>query len=188
MNLYAVSLKKKINGKIYHAFSYEPELEDETDCPFIYPSLFSRHRWGVIFVLLVGDVVGDVIGASIHAQYGFSKKWGCSPATPEVVGSAVAALEDPIDVLGNFRSCFFYLISFGVDTPWEVNKIEAKIEDTNNPFDEEASFSFYHYRNRARFRHRNNKKHPQARSKTASKLNTEQKQRQLSHPHHPLKK
>ncbi len=128
-------VEEEINGKIYHAFSYEPELEDETDCPFIYPSLFHVTDGGNIVLL-----VGDVIEASIHIR--LLQEMAVFTSDPEVVGSAVAALtEDPIDVLGNFE-LLFLPDKLGVDTPWKVNKIEAKIEDTNNPFDEEASFSF----------------------------------------------
>ena len=125
---------EEINGKLYQAFIYEPELEDKMAySPFIYPTLYNVTDAGNIILL-----AGDEVEASIKAR--LTKEMEVLTSDPEVVGPAVADLA--IEVEGNDHLLFLPAKISVENITWEVNKIEAKIKATNNDFDEGASFSF----------------------------------------------
>lgn len=122
---------EEIAGKRYRTFSYEPELADKTFYSlYIYPTLYHATGGGNLVMLC-----GAEVAASIKAR--LTKEIEVFTSDPEVVGPAADDLA--VEVQGNDH-LLFLPVTLVEDTPWEVNKIEAKI--TNNDFDEGASFSF----------------------------------------------
>ncbi len=125
-------VEEEINGKMYHAFSYEPELEDEMDCPFIYPSLFHVTDGGNIVLL-----AGDAVEASIKTR--LTKEMEVLTSDPEVFGPAADDLA--IEVQGNDHLLFLPAKISVENITWEVNKIEANIKDKTRHDDTSFSFS-----------------------------------------------
>ena len=111
---------KKINGKTYSAFSYEPELKDQTAySPYIYPALYNINNAGNI-TLLCGDEVEAVIKTRL------AKEIAVFNGLPNI-----AKISTEIEVQANILSRF--LPSTPVwDTPWEVNKIEINTKIDGN--------------------------------------------------------
>ncbi len=124
---------EEINGKTYHAFNYEPELEDQTAySPFIYPALYNVSDTGSITLL-----AGDEVEASIKTR--LTKEMEFIISDPEFVH--VKDVEIAIKVQGQ-DPLLFLPAELAVDTPWQANKIRANIKMTDQGDEDDISVSF----------------------------------------------
>lgn len=120
--------KKKIGGKIYHAFSYEPTLEDWTDYDYhIHRHLYQVGKERVTF--WVGDDVQKAVKARLTREVETFRK-----LLMEVEDDFNNLLYD-IEVEG--QDLFYVLpISVTLNEKWDAAQIKAKVTMKPDPPDE----------------------------------------------------
>lgn len=111
---------KQINGKTYSAFSYEPELKDQTAYnPYIYPALYNINNAGNI-TLFCGDEVETAIKARLAKEI-------------EVFTGAPNTAKTNIAVENQGHALSRFLPATPVkEVPWEVNTIKVNTKITSN--------------------------------------------------------
>ena len=126
---------EEIAGKTYHAFSYEPKLENWADySPFIYPSLYHMSEIGI--TLFVGDKIEKAVKARLIEETDIFTKVSKAIGTPDLeIENMVLVEQDHL-----------LLLPAKIDEAWDITEIVAKIkilyddviDETALPFDEIA--------------------------------------------------
>ena len=114
---------EEIAGKIYHAFSYEPELEDWVDYSyFLHPSLYQVSDAGI--TLIVKDEVEKGLKARLKKEMdAFVEALMATEAPPDV------RINVDIDV--QVQDLLFLLPDAIIaNEEWDANQIEAKVKMT----------------------------------------------------------
>ncbi len=129
---------EEIAGKIYPAFSYEPELEDWAEySPFIRPSLYNISDAGVI--LVVGDEREKAVKARLKREMDI--------LVNVLEGETRPNADIDFDIKVQAQDILFFLPdAITVDEEWDANQLEAKVKmiygDENIPEGEQMTIDF----------------------------------------------
>ncbi len=134
---------EEIAGETYHAFSYEPALEDWINYnPFIAPSLYQISDTGITF--LVGDEVEKALKTRLTNEINIYNESAKNLLPPGV------EIDITFDVEGEGQEHLYLLPdSIVANEEWDANQIEAKIkmkisgENISGPEEITLNFSIF---------------------------------------------
>ena len=116
--------KKEIEGETYHAFSYEPTLEDWADYDYhIHPNFYQVGEERITF--LVGDEAQKAIKARLNKEMG---------AFRTILRMMMEGFDLLYEIEAEMKDTFYVLpTSITFDKAWEAMQINAKITMRSDP-------------------------------------------------------